>query len=178
MSSQVQENMTRRPGFRVTKSPADPIYCPSPWTDLASGPFDVAGEKGGKGWCNAGASRSLRVAEFPRRVPTAAFHTPAPLKGAGHPSKLPPEEHNRCVDAPCASITHCLSSHSLRTVCGPMRRKAKWCNEWEQTTTTSYFVNYLCAIYGNGNFIYTAHFITSELNVLFIGRQHVKPWAE
>lgn len=76
-------------------------------------------EKKAKAWCNAGESLSLRVAEFPSRVPTAASHTPSTSQRGWASLKTPPEEHNRCVDALCASIIYCLSSHSLHTVCGP-----------------------------------------------------------
>lgn len=132
--------------------------------------------KRGTRWCNAGESCSLSIVEFPSRVPTAAFHTPAPLQRVGYPSELLPWGHNRCVDAPRTSITHCLSSHSLHTVCGPCGEEQNDTKKREQTSIISYFENYLGTTYDSGNFIYIALFITSKQDVLFIGRQHVGPW--
>lgn len=59
---------------------------------------------------------SYRVSK-PR--PNCSFPHPSTSQRGWVSLNPPPEEHNRCVDALCASIIHCLSSRSEHTVCGP-----------------------------------------------------------
>lgn len=135
----------------------------------------MAGEGEARNDVTSVKAESLRFAEFPHRVPNESFHTPAPHTVAGHPSKnFPPVEHNRCADGACASITHCLSSHSLLTVCGPAE-KSKMMHR-EKTTIISCLANKLCTVHGKGNLSYIALFFTvKEVNWVLIQRQTIGP---